>query len=521
MSLNTILATAPLTTTNYILKATGTTIGNSSIFDNGTNVGIGNTNTSYTLDVSGTLRNTTSAYFATTSGSVGIGTATPSYKFEVSNLGAGVTVGDFYVDTANNSVYVGRQSTTSGDNSKFYVRNRVNTLTALSVDPGGNGAVDVVGTFSTTRGTNLATATGNVGIGTSSPTSGSSFNRFLEINGGSVNSALCLSGLNVAGQATIGYDSGNLYIEALGNPTGTNNNILFSTTSVNSSFTRIERMRITSSGQLGIGTPAVDSTLSVDIQNTSPTSNNVFLRIKNNVGSEDTGIKIAGTYGTAYEHTFGVNTIINSGDLIFHNSDSLGYRWYINGTQRMYITNAGKINIGVESNPSSTQFNVAGADTSNDLGKFYINSASSLSQALLRLEKYDNNNSTSQVFVNFTINQQATANGSITGNGASQVTFTSWSDRRLKENITELPNQLQNILALKPSEFDYKDGSGHQIGFIAQEIQEVYPDSVGENALGFLTVAGWNKTEAILVKAIQEQQIQIQNLQEQINILAK
>ena len=54
MSLNTILATAPLTTTNYILKATGTTIGNSLIFDNGTNVGIGNTNTTYKLDVSGT-----------------------------------------------------------------------------------------------------------------------------------------------------------------------------------------------------------------------------------------------------------------------------------------------------------------------------------------------------------------------------------------------------------------------------------------------------------------------------------
>ena len=56
MSLNTILATTPLTSTNYVLKATGTTIGNSIIFDNGTNVGIGNTNTSYTLDVSGTGR---------------------------------------------------------------------------------------------------------------------------------------------------------------------------------------------------------------------------------------------------------------------------------------------------------------------------------------------------------------------------------------------------------------------------------------------------------------------------------
>ena len=56
MSTNTILASAPLTATGYHLKATGTTLGQSLIWDNGTNVGIGNTNTSYTLDVSGTGR---------------------------------------------------------------------------------------------------------------------------------------------------------------------------------------------------------------------------------------------------------------------------------------------------------------------------------------------------------------------------------------------------------------------------------------------------------------------------------
>jgi hypothetical protein len=60
MSLNSILATTPLTSTNFILKATGTTIGNSLIWDNGTNVGIGNQGTTYTLDVSGTGRYTTS-----------------------------------------------------------------------------------------------------------------------------------------------------------------------------------------------------------------------------------------------------------------------------------------------------------------------------------------------------------------------------------------------------------------------------------------------------------------------------
>jgi hypothetical protein len=66
MSTNTILATTPLVSTNYLLRATGTTIGNSLIFDNGTNVGIGNTNTSYTLDVSGTGRFTGIVTFGST-----------------------------------------------------------------------------------------------------------------------------------------------------------------------------------------------------------------------------------------------------------------------------------------------------------------------------------------------------------------------------------------------------------------------------------------------------------------------
>ena len=43
MSLNTILATAPNTTTNYVLKATGSALGNSLIYDNGTNVSINTT----------------------------------------------------------------------------------------------------------------------------------------------------------------------------------------------------------------------------------------------------------------------------------------------------------------------------------------------------------------------------------------------------------------------------------------------------------------------------------------------
>ena len=73
---------------------------------------------------------------------------------------------------------------------------------------------------------------------------------------------------------------------------------------------------------------------------------------------------------------------------------------------------------------------------------------------------------------------------------------------------------------MRPVEFDYKDGSGHQIGFIAQELQEIYPDAVSENSdTGMLKVAGWTKNEAIFVKAIQEQQATIEALTQRIETL--
>ena len=107
----------------------------------------------------------------------------------------------------------------------------------------------------------------------------------------------------------------------------------------------------------------------------------------------------------------------------------------------------------------------------------------------------------------------------IAGNGASSAAFASFSDARLKENIVELPPQLSNILALRPVEFDYIEsaGGGHQTGFIAQEIEAVYPDTVGEQLNGMKTLSGWSKTEARLVKAIQEQQAIIESLKARLD----
>jgi hypothetical protein len=91
----------------------------------------------------------------------------------------------------------------------------------------------------------------------------------------------------------------------------------------------------------------------------------------------------------------------------------------------------------------------------------------------------------------------------------------------VKENIAELPSQLANIMALRPVEFDYIEsyGGGHQVGFIAQEIQQVYPDviSTDDSSEKIMSITGWSKTEARLVKAIQEQQAIIESLKARLD----
>lgn len=59
-----------------------------------------------------------------------------------------------------------------------------------------------------------------------------------------------------------------------------------------------------------------------------------------------------------------------------------------------------------------------------------------------------------------------------------------FSDRRLKRNITRIDTRPDGLGVY---EFEYIWGGGRQIGLMAQEVQGVYPDAVGE-AGGYLTV---------------------------------
>jgi hypothetical protein len=76
--------------TNDVTRVTISGSGNitadaGTLFVDATNdrVGIGNISPSYTADISGTLRNTTSAYVATSSGNFGVGTTSPTSKADI------------------------------------------------------------------------------------------------------------------------------------------------------------------------------------------------------------------------------------------------------------------------------------------------------------------------------------------------------------------------------------------------------------------------------------------------------
>jgi hypothetical protein len=167
-------------------------------------------------------------------------------------------------------------------------------------------------------------------------------------------------------------------------------------------------------------------------------------------------------------------------------------------------------------------FTVAQQTSGRGAGLFYTAYSGDVGTSAFNIGKFDNNSTTSQIFVKFAVNNAGLGCGQINGNGGGAAAFGSFSDRRLKENIVDLPSQLENICNLRPVEFDYiqSEGGGHQTGFIAQEMQEVYPDAVGERAAdGMLTVTGWDKTTARLVKAIQEQQAIITDLKARIETL--
>lgn len=123
-----------------------------------------------------------------------------------------------------------------------------------------------------------------------------------------------------------------------------------------------------------------------------------------------------------------------------------------------------------------------------------------------------------------TVNGQPGANG--------YTAFTNYSDARLKKNISGVDNSLEKIMKLRPVQFNYNeeylriynDSTSlrrlHK-GFIAQEVKEIFPEMVGSKTINGKEYLDLNLSnlQVYLVKAMQEQQMKIEELNRRIQEL--
>ena len=128
-----------------------------------------------------------------------------------------------------------------------------------------------------------------------------------------------------------------------------------------------------------------------------------------------------------------------------------------------------------------------------------------------------NTATTDDKFIQF-VGSSGSEVGDIIQNSATSVDYSTSSDYRKKENISLMENGLERVMKIQPSKFTWKETGKETEGFIAHQLQE---SGWSEGVSGYkdsesMQTVDYGKITPLLVKAIQEQQEQIETLQKEI-----
>ena len=103
--------------------------------------------------------------------------------------------------------------------------------------------------------------------------------------------------------------------------------------------------------------------------------------------------------------------------------------------------------------------------------------------------------------------------------GASLNALSGCSDIRYKKDILSFGNVLTDVLKLQAVKYNWRQNEfpdlhfndRRQIGFIAQDMEKIFPEIVNTNDKGYKSI-DYSKLTPVLVEAIKEQQKQIDEL---------
>lgn len=117
---------------------------------------------------------------------------------------------------------------------------------------------------------------------------------------------------------------------------------------------------------------------------------------------------------------------------------------------------------------------------------------------------------------NTTNNLEISGSLKTTGNVTVGGTLTEVSTRELKDSIILLSDQLSNVERLEPVSFVWKGTQEEDIGFIAEDVEEIYPVLVTKSEDGKVEGLHYTKLTSILVKAVQELSDRVKALENQV-----
>jgi hypothetical protein len=305
--------------------------------------------------------------------------------------------------------------------------------------------------IASSTGSNLFTVTGagNVGIGTASPDSGAlleinqptSQYAELEITSRAVNSGTGILRFRTK-DASGAAQGASIWSDGTG--------LLFNTSANISS----SQMVLTNAGNVGIGTTTPTGLLSI-------------------AGASGSGLVIQNYPSSNHMEILNTGNTSTNGGTFFVNSYAQSFVWQAGGSERMRIDGSGNVLVG----ESSSIWSGSGR------GTLEVNGAST---AILGLNinggngGYLYNNGSSLILKNYLGNVQIVS----TGGTCTYASGTSWScssDERLKSDVASIggTDALAAIDRLHPVSYVMNaDPSKQHLGFLAQEVGQVFPQAV-------------------------------------------
>jgi hypothetical protein len=251
----------------------------------------------------------------------------------------------------------------------------------------------------------------------------------------------------------------------------------------NTGSTLTERMRINSSGYVGIGTSSPQTIL--HLSTTDQSTNR--LRLQN-----------TGTSGGNFDIVGGNPGVSNIGLAVYD---------VTNAATRMYIDSSGNLLVGKTSTSGSTTTDGAmfyKAASGGGMVSYFTNGGTGSAVAIG--VQADTN---SLLFY-----RSGTQVGSVSVTSTSTAYNTS-SDFRLKENIADADDAATVIDAIQVRKFDWKsDGTHQRYGFVAQELASVAPEAVHQPSdEEEMMAVDYSKLVPMLVKEVQSLRARVAELE--------